>query len=129
MIATLRLITLCALLVSASPLLSLTPNLPAGTLGPGMVVQTRTGPLDCIVDAPRPRLAPMRSQAHGVYAADIAVATGYVYSVRVLQSSGDAALDNAVLDALQKWRFRPRLIYKLIVPADFRGSTVHWGGR
>ena len=124
-----RSIILGTMVALALPLIALTPNLPAGTLGPGMVVQTRTGPVNCIVEARRPRIAPLRGRASGVYAADINVATGYVYSVRVLQTSGDSALDNAMLDALQKWRFRPRIIYKLVVPVDFRGSTVYFGGR
>jgi hypothetical protein len=41
-----RLIIFCAMLAWASPLMAQTPNLPAGWLSPGMVVQTRNGPVD-----------------------------------------------------------------------------------
>jgi hypothetical protein len=126
---TLRCLIFGGLLVSASTLLALTPNTPAGTLQPDMLVQTRNGTVDCIIAIERPHVPPIRGHARGVYAADIAVATGYVYAVRVVESSGDSALDNAMLNALQQWRFRPRIIYKLVVPVDFSGSIAHLGGR
>ena len=121
------LLRLAGLLVTASPLMALTPNMPAGTLRPDMLAQTRTGPVDCILAAPRPRIPAIRGHARGLYAADIAVATGYVYAVRVIESSGNSDLDNAMLSTLQQWRFRPRLIYKLVVPVDFRVHTAHLG--
>lgn len=125
----LRLIVCGAALALAPLLMALTPNLPAGTLRKDMIVETRTGPVNCIVAAPRPAIMPARAYAHGVYAADISISTGYVYSVRILQSSGDSALDNAVLNILSNWRFRPRMIYKLIVPVDFTKSGTQWGER
>jgi hypothetical protein len=115
------------LLITASPLMALTPNWPAGTLRPDMLAQTRNGPVDCILAAPRPRIPAIRGHGRGLYAADIAVATGIVYATRVIESSGDPGLDNAMLNALQQWRFRPRLIYKLVVPVDFHGHTAHLG--
>lgn len=119
---------LCSgLLATASPLMALTPNWPAGTLRPDMLAQTRNGPVDCVLVAPRPQIPAIRGHAHGLYAADIAVATGYVYAVRVIESSGNSVLDNAILDTLQHWRFRPRHIYKLVVPVDFSGQTAHLG--
>lgn len=93
----------------------------------GYARATRTGPVDCILAAPRPRIPAMRGHAHGLYAADIAVATGYVYATRVIESSGNPDLDNAMLNALQQWRFRPRLIYKLVVPVEFHGHNAHLG--
>ena len=120
--------TIVSVIVAAAPsLLALTPNLPAGSLVRGMVVQTRMGPVDCIRAAPRPQIVPFRGVARGIYAADINVATGDVYSVRVLQSSGNSVVDNIILDALQRWRFRPRIIYKLVVPVQFQGSTAYYG--
>jgi len=47
----------------------------------------------------------------------------------VIESSGNSDVDNAMLYTLQQWRFRPRLIYKLVVPVDFSGHTAHLGGR
>jgi len=124
-----RSLLFAGLLVTASPLRALTPNMPAGTLRPDMLAQTRTGPVDCILAAPHPRIPAIRGHARGLYAADIAVATGYVYAVRVIESSGNSDLDNAMLNTLQQRRFRPRLIYKLVVLVVFSGHTAHLGGR
>lgn len=125
-----RIILLCCMLALASRALALTPNLPAGTLAPGMVVETRLGPMQSIIlDAPRPVILPVRVQTRGVYAIDLSVATGLVYSARVLKSSGSKAIDHAVLEALQQWRFRARTIYKLIVPIDFTRTGAVLGAR
>lgn len=127
-----RAFVLISVLLVARPLMALTPNLPAGSLGPEMIVQTRLGPMpDCIVYAPKPRLPRGFShhgpRAHGVYAVDLSVATGLVYSARILESSGDRFLDNVTVEALRQWRFKPRSIYKLIVPVDFDGNTIKLG--
>ena len=123
-----RTVILCCILALAPAALALTPNLPAGTLGPDLVVQTRLGPMpNCIVYAPRPVVVPLTERTRGVYAVDISVATGYVYSARVLESSRDTGLDNAALDTLRKWRFRPRSIYKLIVPIGFSRAGARLG--
>jgi len=124
---TLRSLLVAGLLITASPLMALTPNWPAGTLRPDGLAQTRNGPVDCVLAAPRPQIPAIRGHAHGLYAADIAVATGWVYAVRVIESSGNSVLDNAMLNTLQQWRFRPRQIYKLVVPVDFSGQTAHLG--
>lgn len=125
-----RVFFLCGMLAIASRALALTPNLPAGTLGPDMVVQTRLGSMpNVIIAAPRPAIPPVHSRAHGVYAIDLSVTTGLVYSARVLQSSGDKSVDEAVLNTLHQWRFRPRSIYKLIVPIDFKRTDVILGGK
>ena len=118
-----------AAFVMISTTFALTPNMPAGSLRHDMLVQTRMGIVDCILRAPRPRTVPFRGVARGVYAADINVGGGDVYSVRVLQSCGDSGVDNLILDSLQHWHFRPRLIYKLVVPVVFKGSAVYYGDR
>ena len=126
-----RVVCLFAFLLLAGPLSALTPNLPAGTLLPGMLVQTRFGPMDCILSAPVPRVPSSFShhgqRMRGVYAADLSVSTGWPYSVRVLESSGDSFLDNVAQETLRRWRFKPRTIYKLVVPIEFRGSSVILG--
>src|ERR1700730_17207731 len=125
-----RTFLLCCLLALASPALALTPNLPAGTLGPDMVVQPRLGPMpNVILYAPRPVIGPMHVPSRGVYAVDLSIATRLVYSERVLQSSGSKAIDQAVLEALLQWRFRARTIYKLIVPIDFTRTGAILGGK
>jgi TonB family protein len=95
-----------------------------------MVVQTRFGPMDCILSAPRP-VVPSGHRVHGrgVYAIDIQVVTSFIPSVRVLQSCGDPEVDRIVVETLRQWRFRPRAIYKLIVPIDFEGNHAILGGR
>ena len=122
-----RLIVFCAAFVLTRSAFALTPNLPAGSLRQDMLVQTRMGIVNCILQAPRPRIVPFRGVARGVYAADINVSTGTVYAVRVLQTSGSSAVDNRILDSLQQWRFRPRLIYKLVVPVVFKSTTAYFG--
>ena len=125
-----RTLLLCCMLALASRALALTPNLPAGTLAPGMVVETRLGPMQSIIlYAPRPTILPVRVPTRGVYAVDLSVVTGVVYSARVLQSSGSRAIDQAVLEALRQWRFRGRTIYKLIVPIDFTHKGAVLGAR
>jgi TonB family protein len=118
------------MLALAPPAMALTPNLPAGTLGPDMVVDTRLGPMPhVILYAPRPKVLPVHIPSRGVYAVDLSVATGLVYSARVLKSSGSSAIDQAVLEALRQWRFRGRTIYKLIVPIDFTHKGAVLGAR
>jgi len=129
-LSVMRTFVVCGMFALASRAVALTPNLPAGTLGPDMVVETRLGPLSSVIlYAPRPVILPERVQTRGVYAVDLSVATGLVYSARVLKSSGSKAIDQAVLEALQQWRFRARTIYKLIVPIDFTRTGAVLGAR
>ncbi len=108
---------------AAETVCAYTPNLPVGYLGPDYIINTRVGPIyDAILSAPRPIVPPGigRRGLFGVYViADINIITGIPGHVRVLQSSGDAALDRAAEDALVQWRFRPRSVYKLTVPVNF----------
>lgn len=121
-------LSLLFLLFFAEPAPALTPNFPAGTLNPELVVQTRFGPMDCMIEAPRPKKR-FSATGRAVYAIDINVVRGDAYAVRVLQSSGDHATDETVRGILEHWRFRPRSIYKLIVPVQFAHGLAFWGGR
>jgi hypothetical protein len=126
----LRSLILSCLVLTVSPLFALQPNPPAGSLLPGMVVQTRFGPMDCIVSAPRPIIpSGHHIRGRGVYAIEIAFVTGWVPVVRVIESCGDPMVDSIVQQTLQQWRFRPRTIYKLIVPIEFAGRHPILGGR
>ena len=112
------------LFLAADSSLALTPNLPAGTLGAGTVVNTQFGPIaDGVRYAPSP--TPPQAQminGTGLYVVDISVARGMADNVRVLTSSGSKTLDDAVIAALLKWRFKPRSFYKLTVPIEFHSS-------
>jgi len=111
----------CFLLLPAS-LLALTPNIPAGTLVSKNVINTRDGPLhNAVINAPDPVIPAIARQqrSRGVYVVEISVVRGIVDNVRVLQSSGNKILDDAAIEALLKWRFRPRSVYKVTVPIDF----------
>ena len=116
----------CFLFLSAS-LLALTPNIPAGTLVSKDIINTRDGSLHhAVINAPDPVVPDMPRQARlsgrGIYVVEISVARGIVDNVRVLQSTGQKILDDAAIDALLKWRFRPRSVYELTVPIDFEAS-------
>ena len=111
----------CFLLLPVS-LLALTPNIPAGTLLSKEVINTRDGPLhNAVINAPDPVIPAIARQqrSRGVYVVEISVVRGIVDNVRVLQSSGNKTLDDAAIEALLKWRFRPRSVYKVTVPIDF----------
>jgi TonB family protein len=110
----------CLLLLPVS-LFALTPNIPAGTLVSKNVISTRDGLLnDAVINSPDPVIPAIARQqrSRGVYVVEISVVRGIVDNVRVLQSSGNKILDDAVIEALLKWRFRPRSVYKVTVPID-----------
>ena len=110
-------------IVTAGSGFALTPNLPAGTLGSGTVVNTQFGPIpDGVRYAPSPAIPSSSETGRGVYVIEISVARGIADNVRVLQSSGSKTLDDAAVAALLKWRFKPRAFYKLTVPIEFLSS-------
>jgi len=118
-------IILCVLGLCVPSVFGLTPNLPAGTVTSGLVVNTRFGAMpDAIRYAPKPVLPRevQRLSGHGVYIVDIAIVRGFADDVRVLQSSGSKILDDVAIEALSKWRFKPRSVYKVTVPIDFGTS-------
>ena len=117
-----RLALVFCLLLLPESLLALTPNISAGNLVSRNVIATRDGLLDnAVVNSPDPVIPAIARQqrSHGVYVVDISVARGIVDNVRVLQRSGNKILDDAAIEALLKWRFRPRSVYKVTVPIDF----------
>lgn len=113
-------VSLFLLLATAWPGFALTPNLPAATLGSDGTVHTRFGTIaDGIRSAPPPAVPSPGISGRGIYIIDISVARGLADNVRVFQSSGNKALDDAAIAALMKWRFKPRAFYKLTVPIEF----------
>src|ERR1700676_170492 len=79
-LSVMRTFVVCGMFALASRAVALTPNLPAGTLGRDMVVETGLGPLSSVIlYAPRPVILPERVQTRGFYAVDLSVASGLVY--------------------------------------------------
>ena len=72
-----------------------------------MVFRTREGVV--FVDAPRPKYPRGASRLKGrtVLRLKIDRKTGRIFSVAVIESTGQAALDQAAVDGLKKWRTRP----------------------
>ena len=107
-------------------------NLPAGVVTPQLVINTRNGPVYKAVGfAPKPVVpvaAQPRNVCHGVYIIDIDPSVGRSEGARVLQSSGSKALDDIAVAALAKWIFRPRSVYKAIVPIEFGPGQTKIGG-
>lgn len=58
-------------------------------------------------------------QGSGIYEGTIDVKTGLVTSVTVKKSTGYPGLDDAVVKALQQWRFKPGTIKAVRLPMTF----------
>ncbi len=100
---------------------ALTLNLPYGTLTPGFGIKTRVGTFDhAVLYSPSPVVPPgtipPRFHGRGVFILDLNTARGTVNAARVFKSTGNQQVDAALVVELQKWRVRPRMIYKLYVP-------------
>ncbi len=80
--------------------------------------------------APAPRLPDaairQRLTGTGVYAIDVD-AGGQIGDVRVVRSAGHKILDDAAVEALRKWIFRPRTVYKLTLSITFTGDSTTVG--
>ena len=76
-----------------------------------------------MIYAPRP-VYPYEARRQRITGSGIAVLTvdsaiGNVTSVRMMQSCGNAILDNATLDAFRKWRFKPGSALGVQVPITY----------
>jgi protein TonB len=60
-----------------------------------------------------------RFEGSGVFVLHIDPKTGTVGSVAIEKSTGQAALDNAALDALRRWKFKPGVPSVVKVPIAF----------
>jgi hypothetical protein len=114
-------------LAAAIPAFALIPNLPSGTLTPGLGATTRLGTFDRVVTyAPHPRIPPGILPRHwsgrGVVILDVFVSTGDVQTARIWQSTGVIEVDDALTATLQTWRIRPHTVYKLYVPVRVNGA-------
>jgi len=85
---------------------------------------TSLGSVKAIVAyAPRPvypyEARRQRMTGSGVALLTIDQTSGTVTSVLMMQSCGDAILDNSTLDALRRWRFKPGSATKVQVPITY----------
>jgi TonB family protein len=55
----------------------------------------------------------------GVVLVDVNRNSGHVTAARMLQSTGDRALDDAALTAFRQWRFRPGTVSQVRIPIKF----------
>ena len=73
--------------------------------------------------APRPvypyEARRQRITGSGIALLTIAPANGNVVDARMVQSCGSVILDNATLDAFQRWRFKPGSVERVQVPITY----------
>jgi TonB family protein len=102
------------------------PTRPAGVVTADGNVVTRFGPGDYLSFAPLPAVPASAltrgTVARGVYILDLSMLYGTVDDVRVLQSTGSKALDDAAAAALSRWVFHHYKVYKAAVPVEFDAS-------
>lgn len=83
-----------------------------------------------VLYAPKPNY-PYEARRTGTTGSGIArltvnSAVGVVIDVRIAQSTGSAILDNATLEALRRWRFKPGLAENVDVPITFTLTGVSY---
>jgi periplasmic protein TonB len=67
-----------------------------------------------------------RITGSGIALLTVAPAVGNVIGVRIVQSSGSVILDNATLDALRRWRFKPGSVSSVQVPFTYTLSGASY---
>jgi len=91
----------------------------------GVVFSTISGPVrNALVYAPNPVVRSAALQPHlsarGVYKIDLD--NGIPYDVRIVRSTGYKILDDAAVETLRTWRFRPHRLVWAEVPIEFRAT-------
>ena len=91
----------------------------------GVVFTTISGPVrNALVYAPSPVIRsttlPRNLSARGDYKMDLD--NGIPYDVRIVRSSGYKILDDAAIETLRTWRFRPHRLVWAQVPFEFRAT-------
>ena len=108
------------------------PNRPSGVVTANHDVVTRFGLNDYLLKAPRPEFpagaARQGIAGRGLFLADLSMLYGTVDDVRVVESTGSQALDDAAVAAIRQWTFRRYTIYKAAVPVEFGVDGRVWVG-
>ena len=96
----------------------------------GIMFTSISGPVrNAVVYAPNPVIPPAAIQqhlgGHGVYKIDLD--NGIPYDVRVVRSAGYKILDDAAVEALRTWRFRPHRLVWATIPIDFEPTNRQTG--
>jgi protein TonB len=76
---------------------------------------------------PKPEYPPDARRRHlsgkGTFHLHVSYETGDVTSVEILTGTGHRILDNAAVDALRRWKFRPHSVIGMKVPITFSISS------
>ena len=81
---------------------------------------------NALLDAPTPRytLSALLSNAAGRGRYELIVGpNGHVTSVKTIQSTGMGRLDQAAINALRNWRFRPGTVKSVLIPMHFKQQS------
>ena len=99
--------------------------------GAGTASAMQSGPVKALtMYAPRPAY-PYEARRERITGSGIAEltanpGTGNVITARMAQSTGSAILDNATLDALRRWRFKPGMAPNIRVPITYTLTGVSY---
>lgn len=119
-------IALFLFLTSSSLAQLVLPTRPAGVVTSNHNVVTRFGPSGALIYAPLPQYpagaARQGLSGRGLFIADLSMLYGTVNDVRILNSTGSKALDEAAIIALRQWTFRRWSVYKAAIPVEFDAS-------
>jgi TonB family protein len=118
------------LIVLATTFLRAQNNSPQ-TDGTHIVFSTISGEVrNAVLYAPNPVIRgaalPPHVSARGVYKVDLD--NGIPYDVRIVHGTGYKILDEAAVETLRNWRFRPHRLVWATIPIEFRAtnsSTKH----
>jgi len=73
--------------------------------------------------APRPEYPYEARRRHvtgsGVAIVNVDPATGFVVGATMAQGTGDAVLDHSAVSAFRRWRFKPGVAAKVVIPITF----------
>ena len=103
----------------------------AQSIGTGTAAASHAGAVKALtLYAPKPSY-PYEARRGGVTGSGVAQltvnsATGNVVDARVAQSTGNAILDNATVNTLRRWRFKPGVAESVDVPITFTLSGVSY---